>query len=423
MTATTVVRVKDPHDVYIGRPSKWGNKFVIGKDGTREDVVAKYRAWVLTQPDLIADLGELRGLRIACHCAPLACHGDVLARLADSEPVSSDERRPVGWINGFAPNTDAYVFSNFGPGSCIVDGVTYRSGEHGFNAAKTLDLAIREHIGAVPTPREAKRLGSRGGIVTELRPGWDKTVRYEVMDQIVSSKFWPGSSAADTLLAIGDELLLETNTWHDQHWGDCVCDTHKMWPGRNELGKALMRHRAVLREDPADRWVRVMCTGHREKSMDPNQRAWVAAELERLASKLIAEHGMRVAIHGGANGADLAWARAADDAGVDSLWAYLPFPNQTKGWTDQQKADWTHYTSPRPEGAATKRWTLGTDYDVRLLHARNDGMIRDANLVIAVLDPSKTTGGTVSALKKIGTSLPVITLDIVARRVSIALAA
>lgn len=37
---------KEPYDVYIGRPSKWGNPFVIGKDGTREEVIAKYAEWI-----------------------------------------------------------------------------------------------------------------------------------------------------------------------------------------------------------------------------------------------------------------------------------------------------------------------------------------------------------------------------------------
>jgi len=32
--------------VYIGRPSKWGNPFVIGRDGSRADVIAKYRTWI-----------------------------------------------------------------------------------------------------------------------------------------------------------------------------------------------------------------------------------------------------------------------------------------------------------------------------------------------------------------------------------------
>ncbi|MFO0958251.1 MAG: DUF4326 domain-containing protein [Isosphaeraceae bacterium] len=83
---TKVVHCKrEPHDVYIGRPSKWGNPFVIGRDGTREDVVAKYEAWLHTQPELMAALPELKGKTLGCWCAPQECHGDVLARLANAE--------------------------------------------------------------------------------------------------------------------------------------------------------------------------------------------------------------------------------------------------------------------------------------------------------------------------------------------------
>ncbi len=70
-------------DVYIGRPSKWGNPFVIGKDGTRDEVIRKYESWLRTQPDLLAALPELRGKVLGCCCSPHACHGDVLVRLAD----------------------------------------------------------------------------------------------------------------------------------------------------------------------------------------------------------------------------------------------------------------------------------------------------------------------------------------------------
>ena len=70
-------------DVYIGRPSKWGNPFEIGHDGTREQVIAKYEQWLAQQPHLLAALGELRGKVLGCWCAPLACHGNVLARLAN----------------------------------------------------------------------------------------------------------------------------------------------------------------------------------------------------------------------------------------------------------------------------------------------------------------------------------------------------
>ena len=72
-----------PGAVYIGRPTKWGNPFVIGRNGTREDVISKYEDWVVTQPELMQALHELRGKDLVCFCAPQACHGDVLLRLAN----------------------------------------------------------------------------------------------------------------------------------------------------------------------------------------------------------------------------------------------------------------------------------------------------------------------------------------------------
>jgi hypothetical protein len=88
MTACVVHCKRSAHDVYIGRPGIWGNPFVMGKDGSRDDVVAKYRAWVQTQPDLLAKLSELRGKTLGCWCAPQACHGDVLLEPANkSEPL------------------------------------------------------------------------------------------------------------------------------------------------------------------------------------------------------------------------------------------------------------------------------------------------------------------------------------------------
>jgi len=82
---TLVVHMKrDKFDVYIGRPSIYGNKFEIGKDGTREEVIAKYEAWVLGKPELIRLIKqELRGKVLGCWCKPKACHGDVLARIAN----------------------------------------------------------------------------------------------------------------------------------------------------------------------------------------------------------------------------------------------------------------------------------------------------------------------------------------------------
>lgn len=72
---------KSKYDVYIGRPSKWGNPFEIGKDGDREEVIKKYREWILTQEDLLNQLYVLKDKTLGCWCYPLRCHGDVLVEL------------------------------------------------------------------------------------------------------------------------------------------------------------------------------------------------------------------------------------------------------------------------------------------------------------------------------------------------------
>jgi hypothetical protein len=70
--------------VYIGRPSKFGNPFVIGQHGSREQVIARFETWLLGQPALVAAAKrELRGKSLVCWCAPQACHGDVLMRIAN----------------------------------------------------------------------------------------------------------------------------------------------------------------------------------------------------------------------------------------------------------------------------------------------------------------------------------------------------
>jgi hypothetical protein len=88
----------DEYDVYIGRGrgSIWGNPFS-HKSGTAaarvvdsvEEAVKSYREYVLSRPELLERVGELKGKRLGCWCKtkgdPNAlCHGDVLAELADA---------------------------------------------------------------------------------------------------------------------------------------------------------------------------------------------------------------------------------------------------------------------------------------------------------------------------------------------------
>ena len=69
--------------VYVGRPSKWGNPFHIGPHGTREQVIARYRNWLMTHPTLMKDIEELRDKDLVCWCAPEPCHADILLELAN----------------------------------------------------------------------------------------------------------------------------------------------------------------------------------------------------------------------------------------------------------------------------------------------------------------------------------------------------
>ncbi|MFF4875061.1 DUF4326 domain-containing protein [Micromonospora sp. NPDC000668] len=60
-----------------------------GPDGTRNEILDKYRAYLLGRPDLLALRPGLRGRRLGCWCVPERCHAEVIAELADSLPTSS----------------------------------------------------------------------------------------------------------------------------------------------------------------------------------------------------------------------------------------------------------------------------------------------------------------------------------------------
>lgn len=95
---TTVVNIHHgtPYDVYVGRGrgSPWGNLYSHLSDGTlaeykvgsRAEAVAKYEEWIQTQPHLLKKLILLKGKVLGCWCHPAACHGHVLAKLADAVP-------------------------------------------------------------------------------------------------------------------------------------------------------------------------------------------------------------------------------------------------------------------------------------------------------------------------------------------------
>jgi hypothetical protein len=89
---TTKVANKDksePFDVYIGRGTPWGNPFPISDKGmNREQVIQKYEQYFkktfLDNEEKRRELMSLKGKVLGCHCKPLACHGDVIARYLNS---------------------------------------------------------------------------------------------------------------------------------------------------------------------------------------------------------------------------------------------------------------------------------------------------------------------------------------------------
>jgi len=73
---------KDKYDIYIGRPSYYGNPFTIGKDGDREKVIQKYIEYFYKRisSDKIFKfrIKNLKDKILGCWCAPLKCHGDII---------------------------------------------------------------------------------------------------------------------------------------------------------------------------------------------------------------------------------------------------------------------------------------------------------------------------------------------------------
>lgn len=320
--------------------------------------------------------------------------------------MPSDGAAAPDLIDSFAG--DYEWLSNFFRHPQPYDGMWYRTAEAAFQAGKTLDPDLRLAIAQADSPGKAKALGR----ALALRPGWDRHWRHIVMAGVLEAKFTFSAELNQRLLDTDDALLIEGNTHCDNDWGCCQCPRHRAHPGHNYLGLALMDLRGRLRPRPPGHWPRVMCTGHRPGSIPDGARGWVVDELNRVAAKLAAEHGTQVAISGLAIGADLWWAHAAHRAGL-RVWGYSPCEDQDARWTDDWKAQRRKIT-----GLAARVATLSPHFALAALHKRNTWMLRDSNAVVAVVDPRRTSGGTVDALRKAHGRLPVIKLDVRNRAVT-----
>lgn len=136
-----------------------------------------------------------------------------------------------------------HFLSNFHVTPIEMDGMTYPTVEHAYQAAKTDDTEKRERIAALATPSAAKAAGRR----IKRPPNWFD-VNLGIMEDLIRQKFTRYDDLREKLLATGDAELIEGNTWNDRFFGMTWSKKDQQWVGENHLGEMLMRVRDELRE-------------------------------------------------------------------------------------------------------------------------------------------------------------------------------
>jgi ribA/ribD-fused uncharacterized protein len=140
---------------------------------------------------------------------------------------------------------DAYgQFSNFAPYPIEIDGETWPTSEHYFQAQKFHDEAKREQIRREPKAIVAAKLGRDRSV--PLRADWEMA-KDDIMRAAVRAKFTQHQRLRSLLLSTGDATLVE-HTEKDDYWGDGGDGS-----GKNMLGRILMEVREELRREAASR--------------------------------------------------------------------------------------------------------------------------------------------------------------------------
>lgn len=136
------------------------------------------------------------------------------------------------------------AFSNFSTHPIVLDGQTWPTTEHYFQAMKFPEDRERQAwIRQAKTPGLAKRRAWAKGAV--LRADWD-THRIQVMLHALRAKFTQHPDLRELLLSTGAEELVE-HSFRDRYWGDGGDGS-----GQNMLGRLLMQVREELRSDDVE---------------------------------------------------------------------------------------------------------------------------------------------------------------------------
>lgn len=147
---------------------------------------------------------------------------------------NGDENALRGFRGAFA------FLSNMYPCSVRYNGRMFRCSEAAYQSAKCADLNDIALFTSLSGP-EAKKAGRKA----RMRNDWEAQ-KVEVMRDILSAKFRANAQLREMLCATKGRMLVEENFWHDNFWGDCVCERCKAVDGKNMLGKLLMELREQL---------------------------------------------------------------------------------------------------------------------------------------------------------------------------------
>ncbi|KAF0814963.1 N-glycosidase YbiA [Andreprevotia sp. IGB-42] len=134
-------------------------------------------------------------------------------------------------INFYTVEAPYGCFSNFAPYPIMLDGLTWPTSEHYFQAAKLIHAADKAAVHQAPTPFLAAQIGRER--TRPILPDWNQ-VKDGVMATALAAKFVQHPAIGEILLSTGDALLVE-HTVNDAYWGDGGDGR-----GRNRLGYLLM---------------------------------------------------------------------------------------------------------------------------------------------------------------------------------------
>jgi len=147
-----------------------------------------------------------------------------------------EQTTPADRVNQYAKPVgfrgNRRFLSNFQESKITMGKLTFRTAEHAYQAAKSLDPADWKKIIACASPGIAKRVGKS----LKLRPDWEE-IKLHIMREIIAAKFDQNPGLRALLIGTGNEKLVEENGWGDTFWGMCN------GVGQNHLGHILMEYR------------------------------------------------------------------------------------------------------------------------------------------------------------------------------------